>query len=125
MKKIIVTLLLIAVVVVIFFVTKPNKIEGVWKCTYYALYNNHDQEWKEQNEVFLDLFLMKIYSNGKIIVSTSGNENEGTYTLNNDTLNLSIMNVSSTYLLDKKTLTLVDHPRAKIEYTKFAKIEEE
>ena len=122
MKKIILLLLVIALVLVLVFVPGKHKHEGVWTCSYYAMYNSQTDTWKEQNQEFLDLFVMKIYDDGKVVVSTSGNESEGTYTINKDTLNLNIMNTESHYVLDGKKLTLVKHPRAKIEYTKIAKI---
>lgn len=125
MKKIIILLVVIALVLVLVFVPGKHQHEGVWTCSYYAMYNAQTDTWKEQNQEFRDLFVMKIYDEGKVVVSTSGNETEGTYTINKDTLNLNIMNIKSQYVLDGKTLTLVKHPRAKIEYSKIAEIEGE
>lgn len=125
MKKIIIPILIIAAVLLLVFLPGRNKFEGVWKCSYYAMLNPQNGSWNEQAEEFRSLFLMKIYDNGKIIVSTSGNENEGTYITNKDTLNVNIKDIESQYVFDNNTLTLINHPRAKIEYIKIAKIEGE
>ena len=122
MKKIITGIILVIVVVLIFIIIPRNKVEGVWDCSYYAIYNAHNDEWQEQSEEILDLFLLKIYDKGRIIVTASGNDNEGSYTVNKDTLNVNIKNLESQYLIEKDKLTLVKHPRAKIKYTRITKV---
>ncbi|MCF7832334.1 MAG: hypothetical protein K9N05_02005 [Candidatus Marinimicrobia bacterium] len=121
MKRILTLLALIVIVVIIVFVSKGNNLTGVWECTSYALLDNQDQTWIEQGSDFRDMFELKILDDKKIIVSTLGNENEGTYTVNGDTLIITIKENKTHYLHDKNTLTLVNHPRAKIVYTKAEK----
>ncbi len=125
MKRILTVLLLIVVVVLIIFVSKRNDLEGVWKCTSYALLNDQDQSWNEQGPALHDMFELKIFDDEKIVVSSSGNETEGIYTMSGDTLVMTIKGNTTYYLHDKETLTLVKHPRAKIVYTKTGKIEME
>jgi|GEM_PF-4512227 len=125
MKKIITLIILVAVVVGIIIIAGRDKVEGVWTCSYYAIYNSNYDNWLEQGEEVRGMFLLKIYDNGKIVVRASGNDNEGVYTVNKDTLNVTIKDLESQYLIEKDKLTLIKHPRAKIEYTRIAKIEGE
>jgi hypothetical protein len=121
MKRILILLALVAVVLVFVFIGTGNNIEGTWTCTYYAIFSPQTQEWNEQKDEFRELFEMEIFPKGRVIVSTSGNENEGTYTVNKDTLAVNVKDYMSYYLIDKNVITLVNHPRAKIEYTKITK----
>ncbi len=118
MKKIISLLILVVIVVTIVFIAKDNKLIGVWECSHYSIYNLQTQEWVEQGDQFTEMFEMEILPKGIIILATSGNNNEGTYMVNKDTLKITIRDNKSSYLIEKDKIILVNHPRAKIEYTK-------
>ena len=118
MKRVLILLALLVIVLVFVFIGKDNNIEGTWGCTYYAIFSPQTQEWNEQSDAFREMFEIKILPEGEIIVSTFGNKNKGTYSINEDTLAIKVKDDISNYLIDKNVITLVNHPRAKIEYTK-------
>ncbi len=113
-------ILIVIVVLSIIFAgcSDYKKLSGVWQCSYYAIYTEHSNEWKNQPQAFIDLFGLTLYEDGKAITNTFGQKNDGMYTLHSDTLILNISNSQTYYIWDDNTLTLVGHPRAKIIYTK-------
>jgi heat shock protein HslJ len=125
MKKIltiIIVLLLLAVALVL--VLNSNKITGAWKCTSYTLYNRNTDEWLDQMPEFIENFSLKIYKDGKIIVNAYANETEGEYTFEDDVLTIKVKNFETKYAYSNGKLNLMDHPSAKIEYTRIGKIKE-
>lgn len=126
MKKIIsiiIILLLLAFSLVL--VLNTNKITGQWACSKYSLYSKSLNAWQDQDKTFTKSFGLKIFKGGKLIVNTFGNEAKGDYIFKNDTLLVTVKNMESKYVYSKGLLTLIDHPTAKIEYTRKGKVENE